>query len=535
MSPKSNDIEIRERLKALQEIAVELMSPRELHETLSLIVRKAVDLLIADAGSLYIKDSQSNFLVFEVAINQSICFPFEKKSIPISDKGLATYCYKSGAAVRVDNVYQIAADAPYSFDSAFDRRFRYTTRSSIVIPLKSSKGQMLGVIQLLNRKNSRDEVWPSGDHELIEQMPSFNDDDTALLESFAGIASSGIESALLHQDIENLFEGFVRASVHAIEARDPTTRGHSERVAALTVDLAEKVTRSEDQAVKHICYNPAQLSEIRYASLLHDFGKIGVREATLLKEEKLTPMQKVQIRYRLSEFKWATEIDLLRAYLVQMMAESKVPNELEFARIEKEIADFGLKIEDAWLLVQDLNTPTVLTQDRSAKLTQISHIHCTDCQGNSKPLLEKDEIFSLSIPKGSLTFDERLEIESHVVHTVEFLKKIPWTQKFAGVPEIAGGHHERLSGSGYPNAASESKIPDQARMMAICDVFDALAANDRPYKPAVPRDKALAILEAQVKTGELDPRFFQVFVEGRVWEAPGFILHSGDARKKRAA
>jgi len=535
VSQVANELALKARLRALQEIAIELMSPRELHATLSLIVEKAVDLLIADAGSLYIKEAQSDFLVFEVAVNRSICFPFEKKSIPISDRGLATFCFKSGRLIKVEDVYQIPSETDYKFDPAFDKKFRYRTRSSLVIPLKSSKGQMLGVIQLLNRKMSVGEAWPSSDETELSKMPDFTDEDTALLESFAGIASSAIESALLHRDIENLFEGFVRASVHAIEARDPTTRGHSERVAALTVDLAEKVSRSNDEGVKHIQYNSDQIAEIRYAALLHDFGKIGVREATLLKEEKLSPVQRLQIRHRLSEFKRAMEIEVLRDYLGRLVLESRVPTQMEFARLEKDISDFGLKIEDAWAVILDLNRPTVLTHDRSEKLTKVSHLNCKDCDGNLKPMLESDEIFSLSIPKGSLTKEERLEIESHVVHTVAFLKKIPWTAKFANVPLIAGTHHERLNGTGYPSATPEIYIPDQARMMAVCDIFDALAANDRPYKPAVPLEKALAIIESHSKARDLDERFFKVFVEGKVWQTPGFVLHQADVKAKKVA
>ncbi len=535
MGIRRSNSEIKQRLQALQEIAVELMSPRELHETLSLIVKKATSLLVADAASLYIKERESDFFVFEVAVNNSICFPFEKKSIPISDKGLASYVFKTGKVLNLVDVAKIPKDSDYQFDGSFDRRFDYKTRSILTFPLRSSKGEILGVIQVINRKNNREETWPSRDQSALEQMPFFTDEDAALLASFAGIASSALENSMLYKDIENLFEGFVRASVHAIESRDPSTRGHSERVAALTVDLAEKTSRSEDSGIRHIHFGEDQISEIRYAALLHDFGKIGVREATLLKEEKLNPLQKLAIRSRFNEFKHVAEIQVLRGYIERLIKEGRLANELEFARLEKEVQEFGMKIEEAWALVQELNVPSILSQDKTDRLNRMTHTHCTDCEGVHRPMLAQDELFSLSIKRGSLNDQERLEIESHVVHTVEFLKKIPWTQKFARVPEIAGAHHERLTGRGYPNASPEKEIPDQARIMAIADIFDALVASDRPYKPSLPTTRALEILEMQVKSGDLDGRFFKVFVEGKVWETPGFVLHTPEIKKKKIA
>ncbi len=522
MASKKSKGQIQERLMALQDISVELMTSRHLRDTLALIVNKAVDLLICDAGSFYLKQDDSS-LVFEVAVNRSTNFNFERHTVPVSSKSLAAHAFLTSLPLRIDDVYELPESAPYKFDNSFDKQAGYRTRSVLIQPLKSSKGDVLGVLQLINRKRKKTEKWPSENAELIDKMPAFDTDDERLLQSFAAVSSAAIESSQLHKSIERLFADFVSASIHAIESRDSVTRGHSDRVAILTVDLAEKVSASNDAAIRDIKFNSAQISEIRYASLLHDFGKIGVKESTLQKEEKLSPLQQVRIRSRFDHFKMAAENRTLRAYFEQLVKEQRAPNVFEWNKLEKEIKEFGLQIENYWHLVLDLNKPTVLSKDKSAKLSEVSHVHCKNCDGHEKSLLEEDEIFSLKIQKGSLTDDERLEIESHVTHTFEFLKKIPWTKDLAGIPAIAHAHHERLDGSGYPRRIQSESIPVQSKIMAICDVFDALAANDRPYKPALPTTRALEILEMESKQGKLDPRFLKVFIEAKIYEHPQFV------------
>ena len=536
-TPKS---ETAERLEALQQISVELMASKSTEEILKNIVDKAVDLLVCDAGSLFVKADEFN-LSFEVAVNRSINFEFKKARIPISGKGLAAWTFRNGQSLIINDVENIPANVSYEFNNAIDSKTGYRTRSVLMQPLKSSKGEVLGVLQLVNRKSERGFLWPSEDLKKIKKMPEFTDSDSEFLKSFAAVASAALENAKLYSEIENLFEGFVTASVHAIESRDLATRGHSDRVALLTVELAKCTSRSSDPEIKTLFYSDTQLSEIRYAALLHDFGKIGVRESTLLKEEKLSPLQKVKIRSRFENFKAATEIQVLRKYLDDLLKSKKVPNEFEIQRIENEIKNFGIEIDKYWNIVLELNKPTVLDAAKTEQLDLLSHAHCKDCSGQDQPLLDADEKFALKITKGSLTEAERVEIESHVVHTFEFLKKIPWTKHLSKVPEIAAGHHERMNGRGYPYKLTAEEICPQARMMAICDIFDALVASDRPYKASLPIEKALDILSMQARARDLDPALFKVFLEARVFENPDFSkllsqnLTSRQGKTKKAA
>ena len=141
-----------------------------------------------------------------------------------------------------------------------------------------------------------------------------------------------------------------------------------------------------------------------------------------------------------------------------------------------------------------------------------------DIRGETKFLIEADEAVALSVKRGSLTPKEYEEITSHVVHTFKFLSNIPWGKAFRRVPQIAGAHHERLNGTGYPNRLRAEEIPVQSKMMSISDIFDALTASDRPYKKAVPVERAIDILEYGVKDQHLDPELVRIFREARVWE-----------------
>jgi HD-GYP domain-containing protein (c-di-GMP phosphodiesterase class II) len=349
-----------------------------------------------------------------------------------------------------------------------------------------------------------------------EEVIPFSQRSQDLASSLASQSAVALENNQLYRSIERLFEGFVKASVTAIESRDPTTFGHSERVAKLTVGLAETVNRSELLRDKHL--TPAQIQEIKYASLLHDFGKVGVREEVLVKAKKLYPAQLELIRKRFLYIQKAIELEGCRKKLDYVLRQGNQNFEAVFEEIDAEQGrQFGT-LGDFMKHILQANEPTVLHQQTSENLAEIAGWTFHDPTGPNEPLLTSDELGLLSIPKGSLDPDERLQIESHVVHSFKFLSQIPWTKELAKIPEIAKAHHEKLNGSGYPYKMKGDEIPFQAKMMTISDVFDALTARDRPYKRAVPIERALDIIGSEVKSQLLDPVLFKLFVEAKVYE-----------------
>jgi HD-GYP domain-containing protein (c-di-GMP phosphodiesterase class II) len=296
---------------------------------------------------------------------------------------------------------------------------------------------------------------------------------------------------------EGLIEGFVNACVTAIEARDPITSGHSMRVSNYTVGLAEAVNRTDAGPLRDVLFTPAQLRELRFASMLHDVGKIGIKEEILQKQKKLLPHEIEIISMRLK---------LMRAQLVFLQQTKK-----------KNYRDGINRIDRAWKQVIEANEPTVLKRATDDLLEDIRSLKVPFDTGEILSALTEGETQKLSITMGSLSEYERLEIESHVSKTFDILKMIPWSKGLEQVPNIAYKHHEKLDGSGYPNQIGAEDIPPQVRMMTICDIYDALRADDRPYKPAVPVEKALDIIAAQVKAGELDGVYFAVFLQAQLY------------------
>jgi response regulator RpfG family c-di-GMP phosphodiesterase len=331
------------------------------------------------------------------------------------------------------------------------------------------------------------------------------------LASQAGIC---LENAILYKEITNLFEGFVDASVTAIEARDPTTSGHSRRVATLTVALAQKVDAIDSGPLREVRFSAQDLRQIEYAGVLHDFGKVGVRENVLVKAKKLYDWQRAAIELRFRYIRKSLEVEALREKLAMVVAGVGAD---VLARADAALAARLGAVDEAGRLVAVANEPTLLEQPVLARLREVARLEYVDDQGGRRPFLEPGEVEALEVARGSLTPAERLEIQSHVTHTVEFLETIPWGRTLKNVPRIAGAHHESLDGRGYPRGLHGAEIPVEARMLTISDIFDALTASDRPYKAAVPSAKALDILASEVKAGRCDPLLFQIFVEAEIW------------------
>ncbi len=492
----------RRSMERLHEVGRALASEQNLDRLLDLILTKARELVKAEAGSIYLLSGEADRreLLFAHTQNARVSLPFHRIVMPATRQTLAGFVALSGETLNIRDVYRIPEEAPYRFNEAFDRQAGYRTTSMLVVPMQDTEGQVLGVLQLLNRLEE-----DSGDGS------SFTTEDQALAQSLAGQAAVAVKNAQLRQEIELLFEGFVAASVQAIESRDPVTSGHSGRVADLTVALAEAVNETPNGIYGELRFTDRQLRELRYASLLHDFGKVGVREQVLVKAKKLEPSQLEVILQRLRQREMEESLELLALAW-------KGGQAFEPARWEQTLRDRQAETERLMHLVSQSNEPTVLAQEVVEGLGLLENLSFTHWSGDRRGLVEPADLASLRIRRGSLSEAERLEIESHVTHTYRFLERIPWTRDLAGVPEIAYAHHERLSGRGYPRQLGAAEIPIQSRAMAIADIFDALTARDRPYKSAVPLERSLAILDEEARGGAIDRPLLDLFIEARVFE-----------------
>jgi HD-GYP domain-containing protein (c-di-GMP phosphodiesterase class II) len=497
-------------------IGKQLTAEKDHHRLLRLMLDKSMDLTGADAGSIFLVEEVdgASMLRFSYTDTRSILQNrrYEEFTMPITARSLAGYVALTGEPLLVDDVYELGEEHEFRFDPSYDRNVGYRTKSMLVVPLVNHLGHILGVIQLINAKS--DARRRAADlRELEELVVPFRISHKDLIMAIAGQAAVSIENNRLYHSIERLFEGFVEASVTAIESRDPTTSGHSFRVAELTVGLAKALDQACDGPYAELRFSEENLKEIRYASLLHDFGKVGVREEVLTKPKKLLTHRMAELVSRFAWVRQDTEIRVLRAKLQAILAGGGDLDALDL-RLANELARL-----DGWLqLVRQANEPSLLPAEAPTQLQELACFRFHDGEGCEQPLLDADELRILSIPRGSLTPEEWDDMQSHVTHTWNFLRRIPWTRGLAKVPEIAHAHHEKLDGSGYPRGLKPEQIPVGSRMMTISDIYDALTAADRPYKKAVSHEAALDILTWEANHGKVDAHLLDLFVNRRLHE-----------------
>ena len=508
-------------LVTLNKIGVALSAERDTDTLLELILTKSRDITCCDAGSLYVVDKEkdgSKHLVFKLTQSDSHSAPTPQDTLSIDTHSVAGYAADKGVVLNIKDAYRTRSD-DYSFNPDFDLKSGYRTKSMLVVPMKNLQDEAIGVLQLINAKKHRATKLTSLQVTRQEVIP-FSKRSQDLAASLASQAGVALENNLLYRELQNAFESFVEASVTAIELRDPTTLGHSKRVATLTVDLAKKVDRTDTGPYKDIHFTPQDIQELHYASVLHDFGKIGVPEKVLVKEKKLYPGQMELIQKRFLYIMKALELEGTRKKLEFVLRNGNQNYEELFSQIDEEYQKEFKDLEEFLENIGQANKPTVFAEKTSEKLLGIANWTFEDPSGPSESLLTPEEFQLLSIPKGTLDSEERTKIESHVEKSFQFLREIPWTKGLKNIPKIALAHHEKLDGSGYPYHMKAEDIPTQSKIMTIADIFDALTASDRPYKPAVPVERALAIIGQEVKSQLLDPVLFKLFVDAKVYETP---------------
>ena len=492
------------------------MSYEALTRDLNTILNSFLDLIGCDAGSIFTlqKNLQGeDVLVFKSMITRSrnihavpeqlrsLVFRLDETTL-VGKTGLHRKAFnESSQPVAADGVTEEANPGLSLADRWNDVVDGYITSNILSAPLITPRGDLVGVVQLINK-------IPFD----CENPATFDEKDERLCAVVSAQAALAIENSTLVYEQEKILEGFVNACVTAIEARDPITSGHSQRVCDLTLNLAEGVNRESRGPLGFVKFNPMQMREIRYAAMLHDIGKISVREHVLQKEKKLFPWELEVIEMRFKMMKVAVGHQL-----------SSEKDQLERARRLREL-------DRALSLIKEANEPNLLPKEVSEGITELTKMQVQIGDGEYCCALHQFEKDRLCIKKGSLSKEERVEIEKHVSFSYEILKMVPWGRGLEKVPDIAHYHHEKLDGTGYPDGVKAPQISTQSRILVICDIYDALTAKDRPYKAAVSNDVALAILEDEVKSGKLDALLYKLFIDTKAYELP-FIPGVKTAKK----
>lgn len=448
----------------------------------------------ADRAFVILKDQKTNQLI-PLALRTRLKNEREAKRISVSSSIIKEVLEHKHSILLMDAM----GDKRFSSQESV---ISLAIRSVMCVPLLF-KDEVLGLIQVDTSTGPR----------------KFSEEDLQILTAISTQVAISMKNSQLYRDIEQLFEGFVSASVQAIEARDPATAGHSFRVADLTVKLATAVDSSSERSLKQISFNSEQIQELRYAALLHDFGKVGVRENVLTKAKKLYPHD---IRLLQQRFEYAKACIERQAYAELIAMHEKMHfGSQEFLKhkhlVRKKVSSENAKLDKYMDAILHTNEPIISYGETPAALDEMMNYRFRGNNNEEIALLNMFEFSTLTLSQGSLNPEERVEIETHVNHTYNFLKLIPWKGNLSKVADIAYAHHEKLDGSGYPNGLVSEQIPIQAKIMTIVDIYDALVSGDRPYREEVPSTRALDILQDQVNSGKLDKDLFRIFIEAEIY------------------
>ena len=510
-----------EETDRLLSIGIALSAERDISKLHELIVRNARELTHADAGSLFLLetgDGTDNALRFAVAqTGPDDAGTHLGAVLPLTRGSISGYVALSGEVVRIPDAYEIPETSEYRFNTSFDKQNGYRTKSVLAVPMRDHENAIVGVIMLINRKPEFELVLTSP--AMTESVVNpFTERDESVLLSLASQAGVALENKALLASIQDLFEQFVRASVKAIEVRDKSTQGHSSRVAELTIAQAIAANAVEAGRFRELHFNEDALREMRYAALLHDFGKVAVPEYIFGKAKKLPDgkLDAIRLRFLLA----INQIETLAARRKFELLQSGVSlDDHRMVDIEADAAARVGELQGLLTTVESANEPRVVAAEIGALLDSILGKTYRDVE-DEKPLLDTAEFEFLRIPRGSLSNEERQKMEQHVTQSFYFLREIPWSKTpWRNVPNLAYGHHEHLDGTGYPRGLKGAEIAPQVRMLTIADVYDALTAKDRPYKAAMPVDRALDILVKEfAQRGKIDSELLDLFISRKVYE-----------------
>lgn len=507
-----------DRVKQLSKIGAALSAERNLPKLLQMILEEARKFTKSDGGTLYMMNDDERSLRFEIVQTGSLNIrmggtsgnPIDWYPVKLylqdgkpNHAMVSAHVALTGKIVNIPDVYNVEG-FDFTGTRAFDNKTGYRSKSMLVVPMRNHEDEIIGVLQLINAQDP-----------LTKETVPYSTPDQELIVSLASQAAIAITNTRLIHDLEQLLESFIQVIASAIDEKSPYTGGHIERVAKLTMMIADIVNKIEYGKYSSFKLNKDELKELRIAAWMHDIGKITTPEYVVDKSTKLeTIYDRINtIKMRFEILKRDAEIELLKHKL--RIVESKSFEDIKTLEeaYEAKVRD----IEDDFSLLETSNVGgEFMAQDKQERVRKIGGKKI-EIDEEEKSLLSEDEIKNLCIPKGTLTEEERQIINNHVVVTIKMLEKLPYPKKLRHVPEYAGGHHEKLDGTGYPNGLKDEQLSTQARMMALADIFEALTAKDRPYKKGKTLSEAMKIMGFMAKDRHIDPELFKIFVKEKIY------------------
>ena len=514
---------LKNQISNMSAIGLALSKEKDMDKLLEMILLEAKRISNADGGTLYMMTDEQR-LKFSIMITDSLNIHMggtSGKEIPFypvklyMDDGqpnktmIAANAGLTGDTINIPDAYK-AKGFDFAGTKAFDEKTGYRSKSFLTVPLKNHEDEIIGVLQLLNAQDIK-----------TKKVIPFSDSVQKSVEALSSQAAVAITNKNLIKDLEVLFESFIKLIASAIDAKSPYTGGHCSRVPEITMMLAESVNEINDGPFAGIQFTDKEMYELKIAAWLHDCGKVATPEAVVDKGTKLeTIYDRIHtVATRFEVLKRDEEIKYLKKQLKIQKDDSLIENQKKEA-LKKARTLYLKRIkqqEDDKSFIEESNVGgEFMSQDRKDRVNKIASYRWKD-NGSPKPFFSEDEIYNLCISRGTLTPEERKIINDHIVVTIDMLEQLPYPKHLRNVPEFAGGHHEKLDGTGYPKGLNHSEMSVQAKIMAIADIFEALTARDRPYKKGKTLSQAMRILGFMKNDAHIDTELFEVFVKEKIY------------------
>ena len=511
--------ELEGQIKNLSEIGVALSKEKDRGKILETILLEAKRISSADGGTIYMK-TDDNRLKFEIMMTDSLGIHFGGTSAePIPDtiypvklynpetnqpnhKNVSAYAALTGKTVNIKDAYK-EKGFDFSGTKGWDKRHGYRSKSFLTVPMKNHEDNIIGVLQLLNAKNPN-----------TGEIASFSTS-IKMIESLASQAAIVITNKNLIRELEVLFESFIKLIATAIDKKSAYTGGHCSRVPEITMMLADAVGKIKSGKYKDFDMNPDERNELYIAAWLHDCGKVATPTHIV---DKGTKLEKIFDRIDIINMKFEVlrrdkEIEFLKKIYKLKNSDKTVLEKLkgEYKRHLEQLDE-----DEAFLERCNIGGEFML-EELQERVIQIAKYPFKE-KGKKKPFLSKDEVRNLNISKGTLLPEEREIINSHISITIDMLEQLPYPKHLKNIPEFAGGHHEKLDGTGYPRGLTENQMSPQAKMIAIADIYEALTAADRPYKEGKKLSEAMRIMGFMNKDRHIDKDLFKIFVKEGIYK-----------------
>ncbi len=504
-----------ENIKQLTGIGISLSAEKNTDRLLEKILISAQNLTHSDGGTLYLLNAEDK-LTFEIMRTRSLGIALGGSTqsavqlAPISlyddqgnpnNKTIAAYAALTGEVINIKNAYS-ASNFNIQGTKDYDKKTGYHSKSFLTLPMKNHENQIIGVLQLINAIDMQ-----TGD------VIAFSAESQRLAESLASQAAVALTNHQLISDLRVLLERFIEVIAGAIDEKSPYTGGHCRRVPEIAMLLAKAVHNVDKGEFADLRFSDQELYELKIAALMHDCGKITTPIHVV---DKATKLETIYDRIKLIETRFALlKRDAEIVFLQENMSSNDDQQKVLRLNYEKHLHALDEELE--FLRTANIGSE-FMSEEKQLHVKEIAKRRYRDINGEWQPLLTVEETYNLTIAKGTLTKEERHTINYHMQSTINMLEKLPFPKQLKNVPEIAGGHHERMDGKGYPLGLTKDQMSVQARIMGIADIFEALTAADRPYKKAMPVSQALNILGKMKLDSHIDPDLFDVFLHEKVYE-----------------